>query len=218
VVEAKPIGHTLTGVETQSGKYLDGLPAGLPNYRLPLPFAYESTGEVTQFTNALEPNARSRGVFTFHRPEELVRLVKLDKQVRTRLREMPPLAAGHLWRVQIESIQNLETSLAANRPRALIQMATGSGKTFTAVNRPGKRHLRKPKWNAEKNPEGRWRSFDYDELMKRDKVNLDIFWLKDTSLEDSDDLPAPDVLAQEIADDLQTALEQFTAIAEKVKG
>ena len=53
--------------------------------------------------------------------------------------------------------------------------------------------------------------------MKRDKVNLDIFWLKDDSLEDSADLPAPDILAQEIADDLQTALELFTAIAEKVK-
>ncbi len=134
IVEAKPVGHTLTGVELQSGKYAEGLPPGLPNYRLPLPFAYESTGEVTQFTNILEPDARSREVFTFHRPEELIRLVKLDKQVRGRLREMPPLAPGRLWRVQIESINNLETSLAANRPRALIQMATGSGKTFTAVN------------------------------------------------------------------------------------
>jgi len=134
VVEAKPKGHTLSGVETQSGKYLDGLPARLPNHRLPLPFAFESTGEVTQFTNSLEPDARSRAVFTFLRPEELIRLVKLDKQVRTHLRELPPLNIGHLWRVQIESIQNLETSLAANRPRALIQMATGSGKTFTAVN------------------------------------------------------------------------------------
>ena len=134
VVEAKPKGHTLTGVETQSGKYLDGLPKGLPSYRLPLPFAYESTGEVTQFTNTMEPDARSRVVFTFHRPEELIRLVKLDKQVRTHLREMPPLNIGHLWRVQIESIKNLETSLGENRPRALIQMATGSGKTFTAVN------------------------------------------------------------------------------------
>src|SRR5258708_6353148 len=56
VVEAKPKGHTLTGVETQSGKYLEGLPAIFPNYRLPLPFAYESTGEVTQFNNSLEPN------------------------------------------------------------------------------------------------------------------------------------------------------------------
>lgn len=49
-------------------------------------------------------------------------------------------------------------------------------------------------------------------------MNLDIFWLKDSSLEDSDDLPAPDILAQEIADDLQTALGQFTAITEKVAG
>jgi type I restriction enzyme R subunit len=73
VVEAKPEGHTLSGVETQSGKYLDGLPAGLPHFRLPLPFAYESTGAITQFTNILETDARSRRVFTFHRPEELVR-------------------------------------------------------------------------------------------------------------------------------------------------
>lgn len=70
VVEAKPKGHTLTGVETQSGKYLDGLPAGLPHHRLPLPFAYESTGEVTQFATTLETDARSRAVFTLHRPEE----------------------------------------------------------------------------------------------------------------------------------------------------
>ena len=56
-----------------------------------------------------------------------------------------------------------------------------------------------------------------EELMKREKANLDIFWLKDKSLEDSDDLPEPDILAQEIADDLQTALEQFTAIAEKLR-
>jgi len=86
-----------------------------------------------------------------------------------------------------------------------------------ACYRPGKRHLRKPIW-SEATPEGRWRSYDYNELMKRDKVNLDIFWLRDTSLEDTDDLPAPDVLAREIADDLQTALEQFAAIADKVGG
>jgi type I restriction enzyme M protein len=87
---------------------------------------------------------------------------------------------------------------------------------FVALYRPGKRHLRKASW-SEENSEGRWRSYEYDELMKRDKVNLDIFWLRDESLEDSDDLPAPDILAQEIADDLQTALEQFTAIAEKLR-
>jgi type I restriction enzyme M protein len=88
---------------------------------------------------------------------------------------------------------------------------------FVACYRPGRRHDRKPTW-SEATPEGRWRVFDYEELVKRDKVNLDLFWLKDKSLEESDDLPDPDVLAQEIADDLQTALEQFAAIAEKLKG
>src|ERR1700692_3911797 len=134
VIEAKPEGHNLTGVETQSAKYLDGLPNNLPNFRLPLPFAFESTGTVTHFTNALEPNARSREVFTFHRPDELIRLATLDQQVRGLLRQMPPLNTQRLWRVQIDSIQNLEASLADNRPRSLIQMATGSGKTYTAVS------------------------------------------------------------------------------------
>ncbi|MEX0704714.1 MAG: class I SAM-dependent DNA methyltransferase [Planctomycetales bacterium] len=82
---------------------------------------------------------------------------------------------------------------------------------------PGKRQNRKATW-SEKNPEGRWRAFDYDDLIKRDKANLDLFWLKDKSLEDSEDLPEPDVLAQEIADDLQTALEQFSAIAGELRG
>jgi len=134
VVEAKPEGHTLTGVETQSAKYTGGLPRGLPNYRLPLPLAYESTGSETRFTNILEPDARSRLVFTFHGPEELIRLVGLEAQVRTLLRTLPPLDEGRLWRVQQEAIANLERSLADSRPRSLIQMATGSGKTFTAVN------------------------------------------------------------------------------------
>ena len=58
--------------------------------------------------------------------------------------------------------------------------------------------------------------FDYDELMKRDKVNLDLFWLRDESLEDSEALPEPDVLAREIADDLQTALEQFSSVADEL--
>ena len=79
--------------------------------------------------------------------------------------------------------------------------------TATSASRPG----------ARRTPRAAGGRFDYDELMKRDKVNLDIFWLKDKSLEDSDDLPEPDVLAQEIADDLQTALEQFSAIANELK-
>jgi type I restriction enzyme R subunit len=90
VVESKPKGHALSGVETQSGKYLDGLPRRLPKDALPLPFADESTGEVTQFTNSLEPHARSRLVFSFHCPDELLRLVQLETQFRGRLLEMPP--------------------------------------------------------------------------------------------------------------------------------
>lgn len=134
IVEAKPVGHTLTGVETQSGKYTSGFPEGFPSWRMPLPFAYESTGTVTQFTNFLDPDPRSREVFTFHRPEELVRLVGLDGQLRQHLKAMPTLDTTRLWRVQVEAIQNLDVSLADARPRSLIQMATGSGKTFTACN------------------------------------------------------------------------------------
>jgi type I restriction enzyme M protein len=87
---------------------------------------------------------------------------------------------------------------------------------FVACYNPENRHERKENWSAE-NPDGRWRCFTYDEIAKRDKMNLDIFWLKDRSLEDSENLPEPDVLAQEIADDLQTALEQFSAIANELK-
>ena len=78
------------------------------------------------------------------------------------------------------------------------------------------RHGRKPTW-SDSNPEGRWRVYDYDELMKRDKANLDLFWLRDKSLEDTDDLPPPEVLAQEIADGLAAALEQFQSIAAKLR-
>ena len=133
VIEAKPEGHPLKGVEIQSRKYTLGVPAYLPAWRRPPPFAYESTGAVTRFTNGLEPDARSREVFTFHKPEELVRLAGLEAQVRNRLRAMPALAPSALWPVQRQTIEHLERSLAKGLPRALIQMATGSGKTYTAA-------------------------------------------------------------------------------------
>lgn len=88
---------------------------------------------------------------------------------------------------------------------------------FVACYRPDARQNREPTWSAE-NPDGRWRPYDYEELVKRDKANLDLFWLKDDSLEDGEDLPEPDVLAREIADDLQTALEQFAAVAAELEG
>jgi type I restriction enzyme M protein len=84
---------------------------------------------------------------------------------------------------------------------------------FVECYNPENRFSRKETWNEE-NPTGRWRSFLYDDLIQRDKVNLDIFWLRDDSLEDSANLPSPDVLAAEIAEDLQSALEQFSLIAE----
>jgi len=133
IIESKPEGHTLTGVEEQSSKYTFGLPEHLPYWHRPLPFAYESTGTVTQFTNALDPAPRSREVFTFHRPEELLRLVQLEQQLRARLQAMPPLEIQGLWEVQREAVCALEYSLGRNLPRALIQMATGAGKTFTAA-------------------------------------------------------------------------------------
>ncbi len=78
---------------------------------------------------------------------------------------------------------------------------------------PKNRHERKGTWTEKRDPEGRWRAFKYDELIKRDKVNLDIFWLRDESVEDSDNLPPPDEIAAEIVEDLQAALDQFTEIA-----
>lgn len=86
---------------------------------------------------------------------------------------------------------------------------------FVACYNPGNVYQRKKTW-SEKNPDGRWRCFDYEELLKRDKLSLDLFWIKDRSLTDAEALPAPDVLAQEIADDLETALEQFTKIATRL--
>jgi type I restriction enzyme M protein len=76
-------------------------------------------------------------------------------------------------------------------------------------------HKRKPTWN-EGNTDGRWRSYDYQELLKRDKLSLDLFWIKDKSLTDTDSLPAPAVIAAEIADDLEAALAQFTRIAARL--
>ncbi len=88
---------------------------------------------------------------------------------------------------------------------------------FVECYRPENRHRRKPTW-TEATPEGRWRCFEYEELAKRDKLNLDILWMKDKSLEDAESLPEPDVLAQEIANDLLVAMEQFAAIANELRG
>ncbi|WP_297447205.1 type I restriction-modification enzyme R subunit C-terminal domain-containing protein [Acidiferrobacter sp.] len=162
VIEAKKEGATLIGVETQSDKYTAGLPDGLPRWSNPLPFSYQSTGAETRFTNGLDPQPRSRPVFAFHKPETLAGWLaeardfeaarplvignpnilsvaesaaeQRGRTVLARLQQMPVLKTEGLWPAQIRAIQSLEQSLKENRPRALIQMATGSGKTFTAIS------------------------------------------------------------------------------------
>jgi type I restriction enzyme M protein len=84
---------------------------------------------------------------------------------------------------------------------------------FVECYRPGKRQDRQPTW-TEETPDGRWRAYDYDELIARDKVSLDIFWLVDDSLADTDNLPPPGAIAAEIVEDLEAALEQMRLIAE----
>jgi len=86
---------------------------------------------------------------------------------------------------------------------------------FVALYNPSNRHERAATW-SEENPAGRWRAYDYADLVARDKASLDIFWLKDESLEDSDNLPEPGVIARDIIADLESALEQLRLIAEDV--
>jgi type I restriction enzyme M protein len=88
---------------------------------------------------------------------------------------------------------------------------------FVECYRPENRHDRKATW-SETNPDGRWRSFSYEELIQRDKCSLDLFWLRDESLDATDNLPDPDVIAADIIEDLQAALEQFAAIQTDLTG
>lgn len=87
---------------------------------------------------------------------------------------------------------------------------------FVACYRPGERHKREPTWTPESG-DGRWRAFDYNDLIKRDNLNLDLQWLRDGGLEDSENLPEPEVLAAEIVEDLHAALEAFQAIARELE-
>lgn len=86
---------------------------------------------------------------------------------------------------------------------------------FVECYKPGAMHKRKATW-SEENPDGRWRCYDSEELLKRDKLSLDLFWIKDKSLTDTDSLPAPGIIAAEIVDELEAALEQFAKISRRL--
>lgn len=141
-VDKKPVGvieakkkdagvNLVTDVENQSADYASAKLKYLNND--PLPFVYESTGEITRFTDYRDPKPRSRNVFTFHRPETFAKWLKEEKTLRARFFDLPQLLEEGLRDCQINAITKLDTSFKENRPKALIQMATGSGKTFTAI-------------------------------------------------------------------------------------
>ncbi|MGC4805852.1 DEAD/DEAH box helicase family protein [Micromonospora sp. DT233] len=144
VVEAKREGTAPRGVEAQLDRYRAGLTAEqrLSAWRYDdtaLPFGYVATGTETTFVNGLDPVPRTREIFAIHRPETLARWMReadddpAAPTLRARLRRMPALEHDGLRPAQIEAVEGLEASLAKDLPRGLIQMATGAGKTFTAV-------------------------------------------------------------------------------------
>ncbi|MHB8473280.1 MAG: type I restriction endonuclease subunit R [Gammaproteobacteria bacterium] len=141
VIEAKreEQGHNITAVESQTETYAAAKLKWVNN-KEPLRFLYESTGVITRFTDARDPKPRSREVFNFHRPETLKEWLTQGASLRERLQHIPPLNPDRrpakelrLRDCQEIAITNLEASFKADRPRALIQMATGAGKTYTAI-------------------------------------------------------------------------------------
>src|SRR6476659_2703044 len=133
LIEAKreEEGVRLTMHEEQSVDYANAKLKYINND--PLPFVYESTGDVTRFTDYRDPKPRSRPVFTFHRPQTFEYLLREAETLRKRVHNIPALQPDGLRDCQVTAITNLEKSFRENRPKALVQMATGSGKTFTAI-------------------------------------------------------------------------------------
>ncbi len=136
VIEAKKAGHTLSQVHDQTTRYaadkLKFIKCRNFNNEI-LPFQYESTGAETFFTDARDPLPRQREIFSFHKPATLDDWIKQDGTLRSRLKNYPKLIEDGLRKCQVKAIVNLEKSFGDNRPRALIQMATGAGKTYTAI-------------------------------------------------------------------------------------
>lgn len=134
VVEAKKdaLGENITTVEQQSGRYANSTFKYISvDYRIR--FAYEATGELTRFTDYDDYKYRSRSVFSFHRPETLQALLAQSDTIRNNMKRFPAFDSTGFRKCQIVALENLDESFADNRPKALVQMATGAGKTFTAI-------------------------------------------------------------------------------------
>ena len=133
IIEAKKEeeGHKLTVAEDQASEYAKAKLKYLDND--PLPFVFESTGTITRFRDTRDPKPRGRTIFWFYKPETLAEWLQKDKSLRSRLLDIPQLNEEGLRPAQIKAIKNLEQSFKKNKPKALIQMATGAGKTFTAA-------------------------------------------------------------------------------------
>ena len=134
IVEAKADekGENITVVEAQSSRYA-GSTFKWVRSGYQIRFAYEATGKLTRFTDYNDQKYRSRRIFSFHRPESLRELLRQGDTIRNNMKHFPPLDTSGFRDCQITAIRNLEQSFGENRPRALIQMATGAGKTFTAI-------------------------------------------------------------------------------------
>lgn len=137
VIEAKKFSLSLSGAENQAKNYAYALPAHIPSFQGMLPFVYTSNASEIYFTDLREPSPHARRIFAFHTPQELIEKLNSLHSLRDRIRQIPPLSSQDskaLWACQKEAIEGLEKSLRQNKQRALIQMATGAGKTFTACN------------------------------------------------------------------------------------
>jgi type I restriction enzyme, R subunit len=135
VTEAKKetLGQNITTVEDQTKDYAEAKLKWVQHTGQPLPFLYEATGVITRFTDQRDPKPRSREVFSFHRPETLRELLSQEKSLRARLLDLPALIPINLRDCQFDAVTELDGSVKKAKPRSLVQMATGAGKTYAAI-------------------------------------------------------------------------------------
>ena len=235
IIEAKreEAGTNITMVEEQSHRYLTPGMKYVSTDRLC--FAYESTGQITRFTDYRNPHPRSREVFSFHRPETLLHWSKSSPALRAQLQRLPPLpAAGLRLPTGILHAQGVKANVLFfdNKPAAphpwtkevwIYDYRTNIHHTLK--KRPLRfeylqdfidRYQAKNRSARTEEPEGRWRKFSYEKIIACDKTNLDIFWLRDESLTDLENPPERDVLAEEIIESPEAALEGFRSVVSEL--